>query len=135
MEIRNRRCRPLLPTHLCLLEEAVDGGVVDVDALVGELATNIGSLVRLDYDRTFLGDRVGRSSQQRTLRQVTVPAGWRERRMVGRGAGSHACCGVRSGSLSRLAGRVAGDAVRRGQLHAERRMKARTITSSATPRT
>jgi hypothetical protein len=48
----------------------------------------------------------------------------------GRGAGSHACCGVRSGSLSRLAARVAGDAVRRGQVQAERRMKARSSTSS-----
>ena len=50
--------------------------------------------------------------------------------MVGRGAGSHVCCGVRSGSLSRLAARVAGDAVRRGQVQAERRMKARSSTSS-----
>ena len=56
--------------------------------------------------------------------------GWRERRMVGRGAGSHACCGVRSGSLSRLTAGVAGDAVRRGQVQAERRMKARISTSS-----
>ena len=36
--------------------------------------------------------------------------------------------------MTGLAG-VAGDAVRRGQVQAERRMKARTITSSATPRT
>ena len=77
---------------------------------------------------------VGRSAQQQTLRQVTVPAGWGERRMVGPGAGSQACCGVRSGSLSRLAARVAGDAVRRGQVQAYCRMRARTITSSATPR-
>ena len=63
-------------------------------------------------------------------RQVDRARGWRERRLVGRGAGSHACCGVRSGSLSRLAARVAGDAVRRGQVQAERRMKARSSTSS-----
>ena len=41
--------------------------------------------------------------------------------MIARGAGSHACCGVRSGSLSRLAARVAGDAVRRGQVQADHR--------------
>lgn len=54
---------------------------------------------------------------------------------VGRRAGSHTRCGVRSGSLSRPAARVAGDAVRRGQVQAERRTNARTISSSATPRT
>src|SRR5919107_4259572 len=79
---------------------------------------------------TVLGDGVGRSSQQRTLRQVTVPAGGASEGWSGPGAGSQACCGVRSGSLSRLVARVAGDAVRRGQVQAERRMKARSSTSS-----
>ncbi len=49
---------------------------------------------------------------------------------ISRGAGTHDCCGARSGSLSRPAARVAGDAVRRGQVQAERRMKARISTSS-----
>ena len=44
--------------------------------------------------------------------------GWGERRMVGRGAGSQACCGVRCGSLSRLVAMVANDVVRRGQVQA-----------------
>ena len=49
---------------------------------------------------------------------------------VGSGAGSHACHGVRSGSPSSPDATVAGDAVRRGQVHAVRRMKARISTSS-----
>src|SRR3712207_1920747 len=96
----------------------------------GDGADALGELACLDHDRDLsCGWGWVRSAQQRTLRQVTVPAGWGERRMVGREAGSQACCGVRSGSLSRLAARVAGDAVRRGQVQAERRMKARSSTS------
>src|SRR3954454_10424547 len=83
---------------------------------------------------TVLGDGVGRSAQQRTLRQVTVPAGGASGGWSGPGAGSQACCGVRCGSLSRLVALVAGDAVRRGQVQAQRRTKARSSTSSPTPR-
>lgn len=46
-----------------------------------------------------------------------------------RAGGQARCCG-RSGSPSRAAAGVAGDAVRRGQFQAERRMKARRSTSS-----
>src|SRR5689334_6740165 len=82
---------------------------------------------------TVPGDGVGRSAQQRTLRQVTVPAGGASAK-DGRAGGSQACCGVRCGSVLRLVVLVAGDAVRRGQVQAERRMKARSSTSSTTPR-
>jgi hypothetical protein len=70
-----------------------------------------------------------RSAEQWTLRQMTVPAGGREG-WSGPRAGYQAGCGVRCGSLSRLVDMVAGDAVRRGQVQAERRMKARSSTSS-----
>ncbi len=97
----------------------------------GDGADALGELVRLDRDRDlFCGWGWVRSAQQRTLRQVTVPAGGASEGWSGPGAGSQACCGVRSGSLSRLAARVAGDAVRRGQVQAERRMKARSSSSS-----
>src|SRR5215217_2816002 len=64
------------------------------------------------------------------LREVTVPAGGASEGWSGPGAGSQACCGVRCGSVLRLVAMVAGDAVRRGQVQAERRMKARSSTSS-----
>ena len=62
----------------------------------GGVAVALGELACLDHDRTFLGDRVGRSAQQRTLRQVTGTAGrasegWSG---AGRAVTPAAACGV-----------------------------------------
>lgn len=46
------------------------------------------------------------------------------------GTGCYACCVVRGGSLLRPAAKLTGDAVRRGQVQAERTMKARSTTST-----
>src|SRR3954451_16194223 len=83
---------------------------------------------------TVLGDGMGPEFSAVDAEAGDRARGWRDRRIIGRGPGSQACCGVRSGSLSRLVALVAGDAVRRGQVQAERRMKARSSTSSPTPR-
>src|SRR3954464_16052437 len=42
----------------------------------GGVAVALGELACLDHDRYRSAGWVGRSAQQRTLRQVTVPAGW-----------------------------------------------------------
>ena len=101
--------------------EGVHGGLV---------AVALSELVCLDHDRDRSGGWGGTECSTANAETGDRARGWGERGMVGRGAGSHVCCGVRSGSLSRLAARVAGDAVRRGQVQAERRMKASSSTSS-----
>ena len=93
----------------------------------GGVAVALGELACLDHDRDRSGGWGGTSAQQRTLRQVTVPAGGASEGWSGAGRAvmPAAVC------VERLAVRlVAGDAVRRGQVQAERTMSARRITSS-----
>src|SRR4029453_1100816 len=95
----------------------------------GGVAVALGELACLDHDRDRSGGWGGTECSTANTETGDRAHGWRERRMVGRGAGSHVCCGVRSGSVLRLVVLVAGAAVR-GQVQAERRMKARSSTSS-----
>ena len=96
----------------------------------GDGADALGELACLDHDRDRSGGWGGTECSTANAEAGDRARGWGERGMVLRGAGSHACCGVRCGSLSRLVAMVAGDAVRRGQVQAERKMKARSSTSS-----
>src|SRR5215213_3154517 len=71
----------------------------------GGVAVALGELVCLDHDRDRSGGCGGTEWSAADAEAGDRARGWGERRMVRRGAGSQACCGVRSGSLSRLAAR------------------------------